>query len=172
MGPAGPQGPAGPSGPQGATGPAGPQGSPGATGAQGPIGLTGAQGPQGPQGPQGAQGAQGPQGAQGIPGPGADAARLAALETQVLQAQQLAFLARRDAARAIEGVALSSAITILPPNPGDRLALTFSGAAGEGQGAASVSMSYRVTQDALVFGGVAVSQRQALAKGGVSFSFR
>lgn len=67
---------------------------------------------------------------------------------------------------------LSSAISILPPNAGDRFALTFSGAATDGQGAGSVSVSYRVGNDALVFGGLAVSQTQALAKGGVSFSFR
>lgn len=46
---------------------------------------------------------------------------------------------RRDFNRLSEGIALSAAVTILPPNPGDRFALTLSGTSYEGHGAASAS---------------------------------
>jgi hypothetical protein len=71
-----------------------------------------------------------------------------------------------------ESAALAGAITILPPNQGDRFALTFGGADSDGYGALSVNGTARITGSALAFGGYARSGSQNLAKGGVSFSFR
>ena len=72
---------------------------------------------------------------------------------------------------AAQGIALSSAITIMPPNPGDRFSLTFGGAGFDGEGAGSVSVTYKPANQFLVFGGYARSSGENLVKGGVSFSF-
>jgi hypothetical protein len=78
----------------------------------------------------------------------------------------------REINRLQETQALASAITILPPNPGDRFSLTFSGAGNDTNGAGAISGSYRITESALAFGGYARSSTQNLVKGGVSLSFR
>ena len=109
-------GTSGTSGTSGASRGAGTTGPPGTTGTARSPGASRAQGPQGLQGPPGPQGGQGPPG----PAGGLD-----------IRTAQLIFFAERDARRAREGTVLASAITILPPNAGDRFALTFSGAATE-----------------------------------------
>ncbi|WP_162241571.1 YadA-like family protein [Methylobacterium sp. Leaf117] len=85
---------------------------------------------------------------------------------------QLAFFARRDFQRLNEGIALSSALTIMPPNPGDRFALTVGGAGFNGRGAGAITGTYRVNESMMVFGGYARSETQNLVKGGATFSFR
>jgi hypothetical protein len=86
--------------------------------------------------------------------------------------QQFAFFMRRDFDRLAQGVALASALTVMPPNAGDRFALTVSGAGFDGRGAGAISGTYRVNEDVLVFGGYARSADQNLVKGGATFSFR
>ena len=85
---------------------------------------------------------------------------------------QLNYFARRDAQRAEQTSVLAAAITIVPPNPGDRFSLTISGAANGDFGAGSLTASYRATDSLLVFGGLAQGQSQTRVKGGASFSFR
>lgn len=70
-----------------------------------------------------------------------------------------------------DGTALAASITILPPNPSDKLGLTFGGATTDGRSAGSASASYRVSNRALVFAAGARSKDHTLAKGGASFSF-
>jgi hypothetical protein len=72
----------------------------------------------------------------------------------------------------LESAALASAITIVPPEKGDRFSLTFSGADADGYGAGSVSGTYRITERTLAFGGYARSSKQNLGKAGISMSFR
>jgi hypothetical protein len=72
---------------------------------------------------------------------------------------------------ASQGIALAGAMTIIPPNPGDRFSLTFSGAGFDSQGAGAVSGSYRVAERVLLFAGYGRSSNFNFAKGGVSFSF-
>lgn len=86
--------------------------------------------------------------------------------------EQFAFFMRRDFDRLAQGIALASALTVMPPNPGDRFALTVSGAGFDGRGAGAISGTYRVSEDVLVFGGYARSADQNLVKGGATFSFR
>lgn len=86
--------------------------------------------------------------------------------------QQFAFFMRRDFERLAQGVALASALTVMPPNAGDRFAVTVSGAGFDGRGAGAISGTYRVNEDVLVFGGYARSADQNLVKGGATFSFR
>lgn len=86
--------------------------------------------------------------------------------------EQFAYFMRRDFDRLAQGIALAAALTVMPPNPGDRFALTVSGAGFDGRGAGSVSGTYRVNEDVLVFGGYARSETQNLVKGGATFSFR
>ncbi len=74
--------------------------------------------------------------------------------------------------RAAQGIALSAAMTIVPPNAGDRFSLTFSGASYDSEGAGSATATYRAADRILVFGGYARSTSQNLFKGGVSFSFK
>ncbi len=78
---------------------------------------------------------------------------------------------QRDLSRLSEGVALSNALTIMPPNPGDRYSVTFSGAAFNSNGAGSVSLAYRLTDQSMAFAGYARSRTQNVVKGGVTFSF-
>ena len=85
---------------------------------------------------------------------------------------QLAYFMRRDAQRVSEGIALASALTVLPPEPGDRFAVTISAAAFDSEVAGSVSVSYRPAPGVILFGGYARSQTQNLYKGGASFSFK
>jgi hypothetical protein len=73
--------------------------------------------------------------------------------------------------RASQGVAMAAAMTILPPNPGDRFSLTFSGADFNSEGAGSVTGTYRVADRVLLFVGYGRSSSMNLVKGGVSFSF-
>jgi hypothetical protein len=70
-----------------------------------------------------------------------------------------------------ESAALSSAMTIMAPNPGDRFSLTFSGSGTDNYGAAAISGTVRITNQALAFGGYARSDHSNLVKGGVSLSF-
>jgi len=89
--------------------------------------------------------------------------------------QQLTSMAAqidRNTRKLSDGIAMSSAITIIPPNPGDRFSLSVGGAGFDGRGAASVSGTARLTDQTLVYAGVAVSQTQTLLKGGAAFSFR
>ncbi len=85
---------------------------------------------------------------------------------------QLNYFIARDRERLAQGVALASAVTIVPPNPGDRFSLTFSGADYNGHSAVSGSVAYRVNENVLVFGAYARSEQQNLVKGGVSFSIK
>jgi hypothetical protein len=72
---------------------------------------------------------------------------------------------------ASQGIALAGAMTIIPPNPGDRFSLTISGAGFDSQGAGAVSGSYRVAERVLLSAGYGRSSNFNFAKGGVSFSF-
>lgn len=96
--------------------------------------------------------------------------RVPALQAQIDAANQFAFLARRDARRALEAGVLAAAITVMPPDPGKMLNVTVSGASTEGTSAAGLSASVRISDGVLAFGAIARSSRQTLAKGGVSFS--
>ncbi len=70
-----------------------------------------------------------------------------------------------------EGIAMASAITIVPPNPGDRFSLSLSDADFNSQNAGSVSATYRVSDQALVYAGYARGNTQNLGKVGLSFPF-
>jgi hypothetical protein len=70
-----------------------------------------------------------------------------------------------------QGIAMSSAVTIVPPNPGDRFSLTLGGSGYDSEGAGSATATYRAADRVLLFGGYARSASQNLFKGGVSFSF-
>lgn len=67
--------------------------------------------------------------------------------------------------------ALSSSITVLPPNPGDSFAVTGSGATMDGRSAGSLSVSVRANDHITAFGAIATSANHSLGKGGVSLSF-
>jgi hypothetical protein len=84
---------------------------------------------------------------------------------------QLAGL-RNDYGRLAEGVALSSALTTLPPNAGDRFFISVSGASYDGRAAAAVNASVRLGDNALGFAGYARSANENLFKGGLGFSFK
>jgi YadA-like membrane anchor domain len=77
---------------------------------------------------------------------------------------------RRQTGRLFEGVSMASAMTILPPNPGDRFSFTFAGANFYGNNAFSGTFSYRLNDQILLFAGYARSSTGNLAKGGVSIS--
>lgn len=79
---------------------------------------------------------------------------------------------QRNVDRYVESSALASAMTILPPNAGDRFAVTVSGSAVESSGAGSVSVSVRLNEQALAFAAYARSQNMNAFKGGVSLSFK
>lgn len=78
----------------------------------------------------------------------------------------------RLADRFREGIALAGAVNVLPPNPGDRFAVSFGGAGYDGVGAGSVAISARINEDTLAYVGYARGPTQNLVKGGVGFSFR
>jgi len=67
--------------------------------------------------------------------------------------------------------ALSSSITIMQPNPGDRVAITGSGATVDGRSAGSIAVSVRANDHITAFGAFATSANHSLSKGGVSLSF-
>ncbi|WP_373322618.1 YadA-like family protein [Methylobacterium cerastii] len=115
-------------------------------------------GPAGPPGPQGPQGIQGPAGMSG----GLDSAALVAIAGQL----------DRITRRLEEGIALAGAINILPPNPGDRFAVSFGGAGYGGAGAGSIAISARIDESTLAYVGYARGPTQGLVKGGLGFSFR
>lgn len=78
----------------------------------------------------------------------------------------------RFADRFREGIALAGAINVLPPNPGDRFAVSFGGAGYDGTGAGSIAISARINENTLAYVGYARGPTQNLVKGGVGFSFR
>lgn len=71
-----------------------------------------------------------------------------------------------------EGIALAGSINVLPPNPGDRFAVSFGGAGYDGAGAGSVAVSARLREDIIAYGAVARGPTQTLVKGGFGISFR
>jgi hypothetical protein len=77
---------------------------------------------------------------------------------------------RRQNSFLSQGIAMASAIEILPPNPGDRFSVNVGGAGYNGQGAGSVSATVRVTDNILGYVGYARSLNQNLVKGGFSIS--
>lgn len=77
---------------------------------------------------------------------------------------------RRSYDQLSEGIALASAMTILPPPEGRRLAITASGGGYGSQGAGSISVSYRAADDLVLFGAYARSATQNAFKGGASWS--
>jgi hypothetical protein len=86
-------------------------------------------------------------------------------------ASQINGMIAHERDRNAEGIALSAAMTIAPPNPGDRFSLTFTGAGYAGQGGGSVTGTYRIADPVMLFGGYARGATQNLVKAGVSFSF-
>lgn len=77
---------------------------------------------------------------------------------------------RRQNSFLSQGIAMASAIEILPPNPGDRFAVNVGGAGYNGQGAGSVSVTVRVADNVLGYVGYGRSLNQNLVKGGLSIS--
>jgi hypothetical protein len=94
----------------------------------------------------------------------------AAIGTMSQDVGNLSTLIDRDNEALSAGIAMASALTILPPNPGDRFSLTFGGAGFNGQGAGAITATARLSENALIFVGYARSQAQYLIKGGISFS--
>lgn len=94
--------------------------------------------------------------------------------SQSLGSALVGIAARLDrlADRFSEGIALAGSINVLPPNPGDRFAVSFGGAGYAGAGAGSVAVSARLDESTLAYVGVARGATQTLIKGGVGFSFR
>jgi hypothetical protein len=102
----------------------------------------------------------------------ASSAQLAAMSAQVTTQMsnftvQIAGFEKRSA----ELSSLAASFNIMPPNPGDRFSLTFSGAGADSTGALSISGAARISDRALVFAGVARGSTQTMAKGGASLSF-
>ncbi len=79
---------------------------------------------------------------------------------------------QRTADRFREGIALAGAVNVLPPNAGDRFAVSVGGAGYDGTGAGSVAISMRITEDTLAYVGYARGPTQSLVKGGIGMSFR
>jgi hypothetical protein len=77
---------------------------------------------------------------------------------------------QRNEQRLYEGISLSSALTVVPPNPGDRFSITFGGSGFNGYGAGAVTATARLSSNVIGFAGYARSQSENLFKGGVSFS--
>lgn len=69
-----------------------------------------------------------------------------------------------------QGVSLAAAMTLIPPNPGDRFSVSFGSADFAGKKALSGTFAYRVTGRTLLYAGYARSSSEDLAKAGVSFS--
>ncbi len=98
--------------------------------------------------------------------------QLSALSAQMTSVSgQIAQAVASLQSRANQGAALAASFTIVPPNPGDRFSLTVDGAEFSGEGAGSITATYRATERVLVFGGYARSSSFNLFKGGVSLSF-
>lgn len=97
--------------------------------------------------------------------------------SQANLSQQLAYVSagfdnaiRRQNSFLSQGIAMASAIEVLPPNPGDRFAINVGGSGYNGQGAGSVSATVRVADNVLGYVGYARSLNQNLVKGGFSIS--
>jgi hypothetical protein len=69
-----------------------------------------------------------------------------------------------------QGISLAAALTVLPPNPGDRFSITFGGSGFNGSGAGAVTATARLSSNVIGFAGYARSQNENLVKGGVSIS--
>ena len=95
--------------------------------------------------------------------------QFAQMQNQFAQMQnQIADFQKRSA----ELSAMAASFNITPPNPGDRFSLSFGAAGGpDGSGAGSVSGSYRVTNNTLLYAGYARGPTQNMGKGGFSMSF-
>lgn len=93
---------------------------------------------------------------------------------QALSASLVALAGRLDrfTDRFREGIALAGSINVLPPNPGDRFAVSLGGAGYDGTGAGSIAVSARLREDIIAYGAVARGPSQTLVKGGVGMSFR
>ena len=80
---------------------------------------------------------------------------------------------RRANSHASQGVAATSSITIVPPNPGDRFSVSFGGGGYGDEAGGGVSFAFRPpeAQNVMVFAGYARTTDANLVKGGVSFSF-
>ena len=72
----------------------------------------------------------------------------------------------------LQGIAMASAFNIAPPNPGDRFSLNFGTASYLGEVAGSFSLAYRVTPQAMLYGGIAQGAGQSVLKGGLSISLQ
>jgi hypothetical protein len=86
-------------------------------------------------------------------------------QTSALQAQVGAIYDQIDALqkqqqRLYEGIALTSALTILPPNPGDRFSVTFGGSGFNGYGAGAITATARLSSNIIGFAGYARSQSE------------
>jgi len=77
---------------------------------------------------------------------------------------------QRQAQTLSQGIAMASAMTVLPPNPGDRFSINLGGSGFNGQGAGAITGTARLSDNAVAFFGYARSQSQNLVKGGISFS--
>lgn len=71
-----------------------------------------------------------------------------------------------------EGIALVGSFNVLPPNQGDRFAVSVGGAGYNGAAAASISASARIDESTIVYGGVAQGPTQTMVKGGMGWSFK
>jgi hypothetical protein len=69
-----------------------------------------------------------------------------------------------------QGIAMTGAFNIVPPNPGDRFSVSVGGAGFDGYGAGAIGFAARVSEQAVVYVGYARGQTQNLVKGGASFS--
>ena len=82
----------------------------------------------------------------------------------------VAAYAQREFNRLQQSAALGAAMTILPPNSGDRFNFVLSGSGSDSAGAIAASVSYRLTNQTMIFAGYARSQSENLVKGGISLS--
>ena len=69
-----------------------------------------------------------------------------------------------------QGISMASALTVLPPNPGDRFSITFGGSGFNGYSAGAVTATARLSSDVIGYAGYARSLNENLVKGGVSIS--
>lgn len=97
-----------------------------------------------------------------------------AVTSQHLSTALVGIAARLDRlnARLSEGIALAGSFNVLPPNPGDRFAISVGGAGYNGAAAASITASARIDESTVIYGGVARGPTQTMVKGGVGWSFR
>jgi hypothetical protein len=78
---------------------------------------------------------------------------------------------QRDATRAYQGIAISSAMKDAIPNPGDRFAVRLNAATFRGQPAGAIGVSYNVTDVARISLNYGQSRSQAIVSGGLNLSF-